>query len=292
MNKLYTLLHSIVNTLNRVVRDKVDTSQLNTEVNNALNTAKESGQFDGAPGKDGASVTHEWEGTTLKITSASGTTSADLKGETGNSGVHFGSDEPKDDSSKVWIDLSGQGDVLDYIPSPDTAEVGQTMVVKAVDENGKPTQWEVADLPTNTTFADYELIAFGTTTEEVDGLTINKDINGNAFALKECICIVQGTISGTCANTVNGSLVMDAPIGNANTIILKAQKGEPVIRQGYLNRQFVNQYSSLAITADDSGNISYSGVILDNITSIVFRTWSGGVKIGAGTNYALYGVRL
>lgn len=146
MNKLYILLHSIVNTLNRVVRDKVDTSQLNTEVNNALNTAKESGQFDGAPGKDGVSVTHEWNGTTLKVTSASGTTSADLKGEPGNSGVHFGSDEPKDDSSKVWVDLSSHGDVLDYVPSPDTAEVGQTIVVKAVDDSGKPTEWGATDL--------------------------------------------------------------------------------------------------------------------------------------------------
>lgn len=28
-----------------------------------------------------------------------------------------------------------------------TAEVGQTIVVKAVDENGKPTEWEAVDLP-------------------------------------------------------------------------------------------------------------------------------------------------
>lgn len=34
-------------------------------------------------GNNGVSVTHEWEGTVLKVTSASGTTSADLKGETG-----------------------------------------------------------------------------------------------------------------------------------------------------------------------------------------------------------------
>ncbi|MEO7904647.1 MAG: hypothetical protein ABIR91_02535, partial [Candidatus Saccharimonadales bacterium] len=34
-------------------------------------------------GKDGVSVTHSWSGTTLNITSASGSTSADLKGDTG-----------------------------------------------------------------------------------------------------------------------------------------------------------------------------------------------------------------
>ena len=41
---------------------------------------------DGAAGKDGVSVTHEWEGTTLKVTSASGTTEADLVGPTGPAG--------------------------------------------------------------------------------------------------------------------------------------------------------------------------------------------------------------
>lgn len=33
------------------------------------------------------------------------------------------------------------------IPVPTTAEVGQTVVVKAVDENGKPTEWEPVTLP-------------------------------------------------------------------------------------------------------------------------------------------------
>ena len=33
----------------------------------------------------------------------------------------------------------------DYIPNPESAEIGQTVVVKSVDENGKPTEWEAAD---------------------------------------------------------------------------------------------------------------------------------------------------
>ena len=47
----------------------------------ALRQAKESGEFDGA---DGVSCTHKWNGTTLTVTSASGTTSANLKGEKGD----------------------------------------------------------------------------------------------------------------------------------------------------------------------------------------------------------------
>ena len=40
----------------------------------------------GANGKDGVSATHSWNGTTLTVTSASGTSSADLKGEQGQPG--------------------------------------------------------------------------------------------------------------------------------------------------------------------------------------------------------------
>ena len=55
-------------------------------VNNALAQAKANGEFDGAPAKDGVSVTHSWNGTTLTVTSASGTSSADLKGGKGDKG--------------------------------------------------------------------------------------------------------------------------------------------------------------------------------------------------------------
>ena len=52
-------------------------------VNVALAQAKESGEFDGADGDNGVSCTHSWNGTTLTVTSASGTSSADLKGADG-----------------------------------------------------------------------------------------------------------------------------------------------------------------------------------------------------------------
>lgn len=53
----------------------------------------------GADGKDGISVTHEWVGTTLSITSASGTSSADLKGEKGEQGIQ-GIQGPKGDTGE------------------------------------------------------------------------------------------------------------------------------------------------------------------------------------------------
>ena len=59
-------------------------------------------QLESLKGEDGTPATHEWNGTVLTITSASGTSSADLKGETGNSGVYIGTDVmPADCNVKI-----------------------------------------------------------------------------------------------------------------------------------------------------------------------------------------------
>ena len=73
----------------RLFKNLVTTENIQEAVDNALAAAKESGAFDGKdgePGADGVGVTHEWIGTKLRVTSASGTSEADLKGEPGNDG--------------------------------------------------------------------------------------------------------------------------------------------------------------------------------------------------------------
>lgn len=49
----------------------------------------------------------------------------------------------QDDGAKTVL-LEG-----DAIPVPETAEVGQVMMVKSVDENGKPVEWETTDISTS-----------------------------------------------------------------------------------------------------------------------------------------------
>lgn len=65
---------------------------------------------DGEPGADGVGVTHEWIGTKLRVTSASGTSEADLKGEPGNDGE----DACKNivDSDDGAIRMLGAGETL------------------------------------------------------------------------------------------------------------------------------------------------------------------------------------
>ena len=64
----------------------------------------------GTDGADGVSCTHRWSGTTLIVTSASGTSSANLKGEQGAQGVQG----PKGD----------KGDPGETGPKGDTGETG------------------------------------------------------------------------------------------------------------------------------------------------------------------------
>lgn len=66
---------------------------------------------DGGPGKDGVSVTHSWSGTTLTITSASGTSSANLKGDTGPAYTLTSADKTSIATEAAGqIDISGKLD--------------------------------------------------------------------------------------------------------------------------------------------------------------------------------------
>lgn len=100
-------LKGLIDTLSK---DKLNASDLESAITTALAQAKASGEFNG---KNGISATHSWDGTVLTVTSASGTSSADLKGEHGDSGVYVGSGEMPD-GYNVQIDPDG-GDSMDLI---------------------------------------------------------------------------------------------------------------------------------------------------------------------------------
>lgn len=64
------------------------------------------------------------------------------------------------------------------------ASVGDIIKVKAVDENGKPTEWETAEL-------GMRLIRAITLAEQTDRVDITTDENGNTFSLNEVYCSVN-----------------------------------------------------------------------------------------------------
>lgn len=79
-------------------------------------------------GKDGVSCTHSWNGTTLTVTSASGTSSADLKGEKGDVGTAF---VPAVDNSGNLSWTNGGG-----LENPDTINIVDAVLAALPDGDG------------------------------------------------------------------------------------------------------------------------------------------------------------
>lgn len=78
------------------------------------------------------------------------------------------------------------------IPVPTTASVGQVLAVKAVDKNGKPTEWEAADME-----GGWELITDVTLTEDGGGAfsgVITRNDNGEEFEYRQCMVCISGTV--------------------------------------------------------------------------------------------------
>lgn len=99
------------------------------------------------------------------------------KGDKGDSGVYVGSGDMPD-GYNVQIDPDGEASALDFIPNPSTASVGQTIVVKTVDETGKPTEWEAVDM---TSGSNVELDA----SLSVSGKAADAKAVGDALADKQ-----------------------------------------------------------------------------------------------------------
>lgn len=72
---------------NEIYINLTDGTQKVFFVSNGKTGATGASGADGAVGADGVSCTHSWNGTTLTVTSASGTSSEDLKGEKGDTGA-------------------------------------------------------------------------------------------------------------------------------------------------------------------------------------------------------------
>lgn len=119
--------------LTKLDNEKIGHTELTNEVASALQTAKDSGTFDGQDGDDGVSCTHSWNGTTLTITSASGSSSANLKGDKGDkgdkgvSGVYVGSGSMPS-GYNIQIDPEGDADYGDLVTREEFDRLEETIV--------------------------------------------------------------------------------------------------------------------------------------------------------------------
>lgn len=111
------------------------------------------------------------------------------KGDPGNPGVYVGSDEAPEE---YYIQIDPEGDAVEYIAPPTIAEVGQILSVKSVDENGKPIEWEVVNMPSSSGGSEkWEKITDTTVEADCSEVRITTDMDGNEFNLKKIIILYK-----------------------------------------------------------------------------------------------------
>lgn len=141
-------------------------------VTNGMNGTNGTNGTDGTDGVDGISATHYWDGTTLTVTSASGTSSANLKGDKGDDGVLTPEQEEllsiiptlKDwYEQETYEDLAFVGDVLPK-NSGATFEMGTAEHANRVNYS-----WEFNKTPTS--------LSVGGTPVDVNLTAYSKDWN-------------------------------------------------------------------------------------------------------------------
>jgi hypothetical protein len=177
------------------------------------------------------------------------------------------------------------------IPVPLQAQLGQTVVVSEVDENGKPTAWEAANFPAGGGIKLPELIASGTMEEEGFGFDITKDNDGNPFELVTAILYITN---------------LTPPEGTTSDVLCKIMMRGAGGRIVYLRANATQsaKKDKITIVYDATRGMMYA--VQDHCATMIS---SGGEKclypvnrvdlqgvstwaiVGAGLTYELWGVR-
>lgn len=138
----------------------------------------------------------------------------------------------------------------DYIPVPSTAEVGQTIVVKSVDENGKPTAWEAVDA------ADASEIGTRLSSLADENANLKKDLSNLAP-----VGAAVGQLFRVAAISEDGKYTME-PVDMLDVKI----NGESIVQDGVANIPIItgysNQFGLIRIETNYNGiNVNSNGQI-------------------------------
>ena len=215
-------------------------------ITDTLDNLKESGEFDG---EDGIPATHSWNGTVLTVTSASGTSSADLKGEKGDKGA-TGSTGPrgeKGDKGDAYIltdaDKEEISTLINAVSYSQNQNLTEEQKITARGNIGVFSQDEVAYM------INYSIKETVPKTDVVDNLLIDgafdltKIPNGNALNA----FIVQTAVSSGATQSLSEAKKARAR-ENISAMVNKEWK---VIATGEIIEDGVTK---IAITKDNNGN--------------------------------------
>lgn len=192
------------------------------------------------------------------------------------------------------------------IPIPTTAQVGQIVKVKAVDESGKITETEAVDMPGEEKWELIKTIDIADGAAETTALTIDTDNNGNAFSLKKCRLFARFPAYTGETTIPNYSFAMINKLMTGNHSPLCYTSGFPKLRtDGYTGTVWevdvsgLQQYEKVMRTL----SIPWSAGVYGSINSQTTEYWGdkriqsitsiggGQMIIFPGCHFELHGVR-
>lgn len=252
-----------VKTVNGIAPDKngnVDVEVADEQIASAVENYLEENPIEGGkgdPGKDGISATHSWNGTVLTVTSASGTSSADLKGEKGDPGRPATcSTTPTVDGWMVEITADGITKTFNLYHGQD----GESVTVESVSES-------TADGGSNVvTFSDGKTVTIKNGSKGSKGDTGAAPVRGTDYWTEaDQAAIIQQVI-----DTLGGTPVFGTVDAN-NNIILSGTLAEGT---------YTIKYEDADGNVTEIGTIDVGGMGNSGEIELV---WSDGVKLDKAT---------
>lgn len=178
------------------------------------------------------------------------------------------------------------------IPIPSSAQVGQTIVVKAVDETGKPTEWEAADL-LNERGEIFTPVFHTTLSEDVNSIDITHFSDGIELSLSDAR--VYMVFAGTSGNTKESTVSLEPWCGkeylaSRNNISIQSASRLTGTLNAFAQLHIKAKSGYMIISSEqDNGVVPLFSTEENEAKITKIRLWSDGL-IAAGTTIEVWGI--
>ena len=170
-----------------------------------------------------------------------------------------------------------------------TAKVGQTIKVKSVDDSGKPTAWEAADMPSGGSGETWELINTSVVPAETGKLTITQDLAGKPFAYDELKYVIQVAVPSDKKDATIWFSCQSKTTKNASVKINGTVANQAIVGYASSLGGFVGGGNSLTIQPDVFSYGFADTVSISKLTMFQMYASSASLHLPEGTKVSLFG---
>lgn len=170
-----------------------------------------------------------------------------------------------------------------------TAKVGQIAKITAVDDSGKPTAWEAADMPSGGSGKTWELINTSVVPAETHSLTITQDMAGKPFACYELKYVIQVAVPSDKQDATIWFSCQSKTTKNASVKINGTVANQAIVGYASSLGGFVGGGNSLTIQPDVFSYGFADTVSISKLTMFQMYASSASLHLPEGTKVSLFG---